>query len=219
MCGIVGILGRAAVAKQIVDALKRLEYRGYDSAGVATLENGGRLERRRAEGKLGNLEVKLSEAPLSGAIGIGHTRWATHGRPNETNAHPHATDRLAVVHNGIIENFRELKMELEELQVRFETETDTEVVAQLVTYEIRQGRPPVEAIAVTLPRLRGAFALGFLFAGEDDLLIGARHGAPLAIGHGDGEMFLGSDALALAPFTDEVAYLDDGDWVVLSRAR
>ena len=150
-------------------------------------------------------------------IGIGHTRWATHGKPNETNAHPHATDKLAVVHNGIIENFRELKTGLEAKGIRFETETDTEVVAQLVTYEIHQGRGPIEAVAVTLPRLRGAFALGFLFSGEDDLLIGARHGAPLAIGYGEGEMYLGSDALALAPFTDEVAYLDDGDWAILTH--
>src|SRR5918994_1512219 len=216
MCGIVGIIGKTPVAPQIVEALKRLEYRGYDSAGVATLES-GRLDRRRAEGKLRNLEVKLSQAPLSGVIGIGHTRWATHGKPNETNAHPHATDRLAVVHNGIIENFRELKAGLEAKGIGFETETDTEVVAQLVTYEMRQGRPPIEAVAVTLPRLRGAFALGFLFSGEDDLLIGARHGAPLAIGYGNGEMYLGSDALALAPFTDEVTYLDDGDWAVISR--
>ncbi|WP_201864214.1 glutamine--fructose-6-phosphate transaminase (isomerizing) [Microvirga soli] len=216
MCGIVGIIGKTPVASQIVEALKRLEYRGYDSAGVATLEE-GRLDRRRAEGKLRNLETKLSQSPLSGVIGIGHTRWATHGKPNETNAHPHATDKLAVVHNGIIENFRELKTGLEAKGIRFETETDTEVVAQLVTYEIRQGRGPIEAVAVTLPRLRGAFALGFLFSGEDDLLIGARHGAPLAIGYGQGEMYLGSDALALAPFTDEVAYLDDGDWAILTQ--
>src|SRR5215213_10665520 len=216
MCGIVGIIGKTPVAPQIVEALKRLEYRGYDSAGVATLEE-GRLDRRRAEGKLRNLETKLSQAPLSGVIGIGHTRWATHGKPSETNAHPHATDKLAVVHNGIIENFRELKTGLEAKGVRFETETDTEVVAQLVTYEIRQGRGPVEAVAVTLPRLRGAFALGFLFSGEDDLLIGARHGAPLAVGYGQGEMYLGSDALALAPFTDEIGYLEDGDWAVLTR--
>src|ERR687894_1525870 len=165
MCGIVGILGKASVADQVVEALKRLEYRGYDSAGVATLES-GRLDRRRAEGKLRNLEVKLSQAPLSGVIGIGHTRWATHGRPNETNAHPHATDRLAVVHNGIIENFRDLKAELERDGVRFETETDTEVVAQLVTVEMRDGRSPVDAVAAALPRLRGAFALAFLFKGE-----------------------------------------------------
>jgi glucosamine--fructose-6-phosphate aminotransferase (isomerizing) len=216
MCGIVGIVGDTPVAPLVVDALKRLEYRGYDSAGVATLEN-GHVERRRAEGKLRNLEQKLIDQPLSGTIGIGHTRWATHGRPNETNAHPHATDKVAVVHNGIIENFRELKTGLEAKGIRFETETDTEVVAQLVTYEMRQGRGPVEAVAVTLPRLRGAFALGFLFAGEDDLLIGARHGAPLAIGYGDGEMFLGSDALALAPFTDDITYLEDGDWALLRR--
>ncbi|MFL5150728.1 MAG: glutamine--fructose-6-phosphate transaminase (isomerizing) [Microvirga sp.] len=201
----------------MVDALKRLEYRGYDSAGVATLEDGGRLERRRAEGKLRNLELRLSQSPLSGAIGIGHTRWATHGKPNETNAHPHATDRLAVVHNGIIENFRELKDELRAQGVRFETETDTEVVAQLVTSEMRRGKSPMEAVAATLPRLRGAFALAFLFAGDEDQLIGARHGPPLAVGHGEGEMYLGSDAVALAPFTDEVTYLEDGDWAVLSR--
>ena len=217
MCGIVGIVGRSAVAPLVVDALRRLEYRGYDSAGVATLEN-GHLARRRAEGKLNNLELKLSEAPLSGAIGIGHTRWATHGRPNETNAHPHATDKLAVVHNGIIENFAELKAELQAQGVVFETQTDTEVVAQLVTAKLRDGKTPMEAVATTLPRLRGAFALAFLFEGVSDLLIGARHGPPLAVGWGDGEMYLGSDALALAPFTDEVTYLEDGDWVVLSRS-
>jgi len=216
MCGIVGILGRSAVAGQVVDALRRLEYRGYDSAGVATLEE-GRLERRRAEGKLVNLELRLSQEPLSGAIGIGHTRWATHGRPNERNAHPHATDKLAVVHNGIIENFRELKSELEGKGVRFETETDTEVVAQLVTDEMRSGKGPAEAVGAVLPRLRGAFALAFLFDGEDNLLIGARRGSPLAVGHGDGEMYLGSDALALAPFTDQITYLEEGDWAVLSR--
>jgi glutamine---fructose-6-phosphate transaminase (isomerizing) len=216
MCGIVGILGRSAVAPLVVDALKRLEYRGYDSAGVATLEN-GHLARRRAEGKLRNLEIKLTEEPLKGAIGIGHTRWATHGRPNETNAHPHATDRLAVVHNGIIENFRELKDELISQGVKFETETDTEVVAQLVTRELRSGKAPSEAVAIALPRLKGAFALAFLFDGQEDLLIGARHGAPLAVGYGDGEMYLGSDALALAPFTEDVQFLEDGDWAVLSR--
>ena len=218
MCGIVGILGRSAVAPLLIDALKRLEYRGYDSAGVATLEH-GHIERRRAEGKLRNLELKLSHSPLMGTIGIGHTRWATHGRPNEINAHPHATDKLAVVHNGIIENFRPLREELQAKGVVFETETDTEVVAQLVTEEIVQGRSPVDAVAATLPRLRGAFALVFLFEGEENLLIGARHGAPLAIGYGDGEMYFGSDALALAPFTDEISYLEDGDWAVLSRSR
>ena len=216
MCGIVGILGREAVAGQLVDALRRLEYRGYDSAGVATVEN-GHLERRRAEGKLKNLEIKLDREPLSGMAGIGHTRWATHGRPNETNAHPHATDKLAVVHNGIIENFRELREELEKSGAVFGTETDTEVVAQLVTAQMKKGLSAVEAVKVTLPRLRGAFALAFIFAGEDDLMIGARRGSPLAIGHGSGEMYLGSDAIALAPFTDTISYLEDGDWAVIQR--
>jgi glucosamine--fructose-6-phosphate aminotransferase (isomerizing) len=210
-------LGQSAVAEQVVDALRRLEYRGYDSAGVATLE-GGKLTRRRAEGKLRNLENRLREAPLAGFIGIGHTRWATHGRPNETNAHPHATERLAVVHNGIIENFRELREELEAAGRVFETETDTEVVAHLVTVEMDRGKSPADAVAACLPRLRGAFALVFIFKGFDDLLIGARRGSPLAVGYGENEMFLGSDALALAPFTDKIAYLEEGDWVVLSRA-
>ncbi len=216
MCGIVGIVGRDAVAGQVIEALRRLEYRGYDSAGIATLEH-GRLERRRASGKLVNLEAKLVQEPLTGTIGIGHTRWATHGRPNETNAHPHATKRLAVVHNGIIENFRELKQELEADGVVFQTETDTEVVAQLVSRNMDRQMGPVEAVAAALPRLRGAFALGFIFAGEENLLIGARHGAPLAVGFGEGETYLGSDALALAPFTDALTYLDEGDWAILSR--
>jgi len=218
MCGIVGILGREPVAEHLVDALKRLEYRGYDSAGVATLED-GRLTRRRAEGKLRQLEAKLRGAPLKGMIGIGHTRWATHGRPNENNAHPHATDRLAVVHNGIIENFRELREELEKKGAKFGTETDTEVVAHLVTQEMKNGGSPAAAVAAALPRLRGAFALAFLFEGEDDLLIGARKGSPLAIGYGQGEMYLGSDAIALAPFTDTISYLEDGDEAVLTRER
>jgi glucosamine--fructose-6-phosphate aminotransferase (isomerizing) len=200
----------------IVDALKRLEYRGYDSAGIATLES-GHLARRRAEGKLKNLAARLASEPLNGTAGIGHTRWATHGRPSERNAHPHATDRVAVVHNGIIENFRELREELEAQGVRFETETDTEVVAQLVGDALRRGLTPADAVRETLPRLHGAFALAFLFDGEDDLLIGARQGAPLAVGWGDDEMYLGSDALALAPFTDTITYLEDGDWAVLSR--
>lgn len=217
MCGIVGILGREPVAVQLVDALKRLEYRGYDSAGVATLE-GGRLTRRRAEGKLRNLETKLHGDPLKGTIGIGHTRWATHGKPSESNAHPHATERLAVVHNGIIENFRELREELEKDGAKFGSETDTEVVAHLVTREMKNGRSPADAVLAALPRLRGAFALAFLFDGEENLLIGARKGSPLAIGYGDGEMYLGSDAIALAPFTDTVAYLEDGDSVVISRS-
>jgi glutamine---fructose-6-phosphate transaminase (isomerizing) len=216
MCGIVGILGAGPVAGQILDALKRLEYRGYDSAGVATLEN-GRLTRRRVEGKLHNLEARLAKEPLAGAIGIGHTRWATHGKPVEANAHPHASDRLAVVHNGIIENFRDLRQELEAKGHRFKTETDTEVAAFLVTDELDRGKSPVEAVAAALPRMRGAYALAFLFEGEEDLLIGARQGAPLAVGYGAGEMYLGSDALALAPFTDEISYLEEGDWVVLTR--
>ena len=177
----------------------------------------GQLTRRRAEGKLRNLEARLAREPLAGTIGIGHTRWATHGRPTESNAHPHATDRLAVVHNGIIENFRELREELESKGAKFGTETDTEVVAHLVTEEMKNGRSPAEAVEAALPRLRGAFALAFLFAGEDDLLIGARKGSPLAIGYGDGEMYLGSDAIALAPFTDTITYLEDGDWAVLTR--
>ncbi|MEA3071598.1 MAG: hypothetical protein QOD29_3044 [Alphaproteobacteria bacterium] len=216
MCGIVGILGREPVAGALVDALKRLEYRGYDSAGVATLE-GGELVRRRAEGKLRNLEARLAKEPLEGTIGIGHTRWATHGRPTESNAHPHATDHLAVVHNGIIENFRELREELEKEGAAFGSETDTEVVAHLVTQELSKGHSPADAVAAALPRLRGAFALAFLFKGEEDLLIGARKGSPLAIGYGEGEMFLGSDAIALAPFTDTISYLEDGDSAVLTR--
>jgi len=218
MCGIIGIVGTAPVADRLVDALKRLEYRGYDSAGVATLEH-GHLTRRRAEGKLRNLEAALSDAPLSGDIGIGHTRWATHGRPSVANAHPHATTRVAVVHNGIIENFRELRDELLGEGASFESETDTEVVAHLVTREMQQGRSAEAAVAAVLPRLQGAFALGFLFEGDENLLIGARKGSPLAVGYGHGEMFLGSDAIALAPFTDTIAYLDDGDWVVLGREK
>src|SRR5215469_10492228 len=216
MCGIVGILGREPVTASLIDALKRLEYRGYDSAGVATLQ-GGELARRRAEGRLRNLEARLAKEPLDGTIGIGHTRWATHGRPTESNAHPHATDRLAVVHNGIIENFRELREELEHNGAEFGSETDTEVVAHLVTDEMKKGRSPAEAVAAALPRLRGAFALAFLFEGESDLLIGARKGSPLAVGYGDGEMYLGSDAIALAPFTDTLSYLEDGDSAVITR--
>ena len=217
MCGIIGIVGHEPAAPQLIDALKRLEYRGYDSAGVATLEHGV-LTRRRAQGKLKNLEARLASEPLSGCIGIGHTRWATHGRPTENNAHPHATERLAVVHNGIIENFVELRRELQAKGAKFVTETDTEVVAHLVSQEMDRGASPVEAVKAALPRLRGAFALAFLFAGEDNLLIGARKGSPLAIGYGEGAMFVGSDAIALAPFTDTVSYLEDGDWVIVTRA-
>ena len=216
MCGIVGILGRGPVAEQLVESLKRLEYRGYDSAGVATLE-GGRLERRRAEGKLKNLEARLRAEPLKGFSGIGHTRWATHGRPTENNAHPHATDRVAVVHNGIIENFHDLRQALQKKGTVFATETDTEIVVHLVDDLLSQGLAPVDAVRQTLAQLRGAFALGFIFAGQDDLMIGARNGPPLAIGYGTGEMYLGSDAIALGPFTDNISYLEDGDWVVLTH--
>jgi glucosamine--fructose-6-phosphate aminotransferase (isomerizing) len=216
MCGIVGILGRGPVAEQLVDSLKRLEYRGYDSAGVATLE-GGILERRRAEGKLKNLEARLRTEPLKGFTGIGHTRWATHGRPTENNAHPHATDRVAVVHNGIIENFHDLRAALQKKGIVFATETDTEIVVHLVDDLLSQGWTPVDAVRETLSKLRGAFALGFIFAGQDDLMIGARNGPPLAVGYGKGEMYLGSDAIALGPFTDSISYLEDGDWVVLTH--
>ncbi len=218
MCGIIAILGTAPVAIGMVDALKRLEYRGYDSAGVATLEH-GRLTRRRAEGKLRNLEKRLADEPLNGMSGIGHTRWATHGRPNEINAHPHATERVAVVHNGIIENFAELRAGLEGRGCKFATETDTEVVAHLVTDEMNKGAGPVAAVAAALPRLRGAFALAFLFAGEDDLVIGARRGSPLAIGYGDGEMYLGSDAIALAPQNSTVGELEPNQIIGLSCDR
>jgi glucosamine--fructose-6-phosphate aminotransferase (isomerizing) len=216
MCGIVGILGASPVAGDLIDALRRLEYRGYDSAGVATLD-GGRLGRRRAEGKLRALEARLATEPLPGNSGIGHTRWATHGKPTESNAHPHATDRVAVVHNGIIENFRELRERLIKSGAQFVSETDTEVVAHLVSVEMSRGRSPVEAVSAALKQLRGAFALAFLFAGEDNLMIGARKGSPLAVGYGEGQMYLGSDAIALAPFTDTLSYLEDGDWVVIAR--
>jgi glutamine---fructose-6-phosphate transaminase (isomerizing) len=217
MCGIVGILGKGPVAEQLVDALKRLEYRGYDSAGVATVEN-GRLGRRRAEGKLRNLETVLKANPLFGDTGIGHTRWATHGKPVESNAHPHMTAKVAVVHNGIIENFRALKQELIAAGAQFTSDTDTEVIAHLVTRELNAGSDPVQAVYATLSRLEGAFALAMIFAGYDDLLIVARRGSPLAVGYGNGEMFVGSDAIALAPFTDSIAYLEDGDWAMLTRS-
>jgi glutamine---fructose-6-phosphate transaminase (isomerizing) len=216
MCGIVGILGKGPVAEQLVDALKRLEYRGYDSAGVATVEN-GQLGRRRAEGKLRNLEELLKRSPLHGSTGIGHTRWATHGKPTEANAHPHATDHVAVVHNGIIENFRELKDELIAQGAVFTSDTDTEVIAHLISQEMKTNNDPVRAVYHALRRLKGAFALAMIFAGFNDLMIVARQGSPLAIGFGEGEMFVGSDAIALAPFTDSIAYLEDGDWAVLTR--
>jgi glucosamine--fructose-6-phosphate aminotransferase (isomerizing) len=217
MCGIVGILGKSAVSTDLVDALRRLEYRGYDSAGIATVEE-GTLQRRRAEGKLRNLEKRLLEEPLAGRTGIGHTRWATHGRPTERNAHPHMTEKVSVVHNGIIENFRELRAKLEAKGHRFDTDTDTEAVVHLITDELNQGNDPVAAVGRALNHLQGAFALGIIFAGEDDLMIAARKGSPLAIGHGSGEMYLGSDAIALAPFTDAITYLEEGDWAVLRRS-
>ncbi len=215
MCGIIGIIAKNAVATELVEGLRRLEYRGYDSAGVATLID-GRIERRRAEGKLANLAARLEREPVHGTIGIGHTRWATHGLPTEGNAHPIATDRVAVVHNGIIENFQALKRELVGLGYQFHTQTDTEAVAILTTHHLAQGMAPADAVARTLERLEGAFALVFLFAGEHDLLICARRGSPLAIGYGDGEMFVGSDALALAPLTRRITYLDEGDWAVVT---
>jgi glucosamine--fructose-6-phosphate aminotransferase (isomerizing) len=215
MCGIVGIIGVEPVAPRLVDALRRLEYRGYDSAGVATLEHGA-IARRRAEGKLGNLSTKLSMEPLDGLIGIGHTRWATHGAPTEGNAHPHATERVAVVHNGIIENFRELLADLAKDGYLPKTETDTESVALWVTREVDRGLDPEMAVARTLKALRGAFALAFMFKGHEKLLIAARRGAPLAVGYGATEMYLGSDAMALAPFTSRLSYLLDGDWAVLT---
>ncbi|MGQ0582788.1 MAG: glutamine--fructose-6-phosphate transaminase (isomerizing) [Reyranella sp.] len=214
MCGIIGILGKAPVTPLLVEALRRLEYRGYDSAGVATLVN-GHIERRRAEGKLVNLEARLGAEPLAGTIGIGHTRWATHGKPSERNAHPIATDRVAVVHNGIIENFQVLKDELLAEGRRFESETDTEVVAQLLTSYLEHQMSPEEAMGKAMARLRGAFALVVLFSGRHDILMGARRGSSLAVGYGDGEMYIGTDALALAPFTSRVSYLEDDDWVVL----
>jgi glucosamine--fructose-6-phosphate aminotransferase (isomerizing) len=216
MCGIVGILGKGPVAEQLVDALKRLEYRGYDSAGVATVYN-GQLGRRRAEGKLRNLEELLRRDPLPGDTGIGHTRWATHGKPVEANAHPHMTDLVSVVHNGIIENFRELKHELSGNGAVFTSDTDTEVIAHLITQELKAGNDPVRATFNALRRLQGAFALAMIFRGYNDLMIVARQGSPLAIGFGNGEMYVGSDAIALAPFTDSIVYLEDGDWAVLTR--
>jgi glucosamine--fructose-6-phosphate aminotransferase (isomerizing) len=216
MCGIVGVLGTNEVAPILVEALKRLEYRGYDSAGIATISD-GTLDRRRAIGKLVNLGDRLVHEPLAGKSGIGHTRWATHGAPNENNAHPHKSGKVAVVHNGIIENFRELREELATHGLEFTTDTDTETVAMLTDYFVSQGATPIEAVNQTLAKLDGAFALAFLFDGEQDLMIAARKGSPLAIGHGDGEMYLGSDAIALAPMTDRVTYLEEGDCAVLTR--
>ncbi|MBI6630247.1 glutamine--fructose-6-phosphate transaminase (isomerizing) [Pontibaca salina] len=217
MCGIVGVVGKHEAAPILVEALKRLEYRGYDSAGIATV-NEGRLDRRRAVGKLANLSDLLVHQPLPGKIGIGHTRWATHGAPSVSNSHPHQAGSVAVVHNGIIENYRELRAELAEFGIQPETETDTEIVAQLTEHYLQNGDAPIAAAYRALDRLEGAFALAFVFDGHDDLMVVARQGSPLAIGHGDGEMYIGSDAIALAPMTNQVSYLEEGDRAVLSRA-
>ncbi len=216
MCGIVGIISREPCVPLLVDSLKRLEYRGYDSAGIATVEN-GRIRRRRSEGKVSKLETKLRDRPIGGKIGIGHTRWATHGIPSEINAHPHVTDHVALVHNGIIENFQQLKDELAAEGRTFESDTDTEVVAELLSSYIDRQMPVRDAVHSTLRRLEGAFSLAVIFAGEDELMVGARRGSPLAIGYGDGEMFLGSDATALAPHTRRISYLEEGDWLVMSQ--
>ena len=216
MCGIMGVIGDRPAAPLLLEALRRLEYRGYDSAGIATLVN-GHIERRRAEGKLGNLSTVLDRVPLTGSTGIGHTRWATHGAPTESNAHPHGTERVSIVHNGIIENHAELREELEAEGQVFSTETDTETVAQLVDLNLKRGMQPIEAAGAAFRKLEGAYALAMIFAGHPGLMIGAQHGAPLAVGFGEDEMFLGSDALALAPLTRKIAYLQDGDWAVLDR--
>ena len=216
MCGIIGIVGKAAVAERLVDGLRRMEYRGYDSAGICTIEN-GRLVRRRAEGKLNNLVVELAENPAPGDIGIAHTRWATHGAPTANNAHPHATDHVALVHNGIIENYKELRAELREAGRTLESDTDSEVVAHLVSRLVENGETPENAVAEVLPRLRGAFALAIVFREYPDMVIGARRGSPLVVGYGEGETYLGSDALALAPLTQQITYLEEGDWVVVRK--
>jgi glucosamine--fructose-6-phosphate aminotransferase (isomerizing) len=218
MCGIIGILGTGDVIGKIVGGLKRLEYRGYDSAGVATLAD-GRILRRRAVGRIVNLELLLEQSPLHGSTGLGHTRWATHGRPTENNAHPHATEKVAVVHNGIIENYGELRTELEAEGHAFTTETDTEVIAHLLTSLLATSQDPVQATMRGVARLEGAFSLGIVFAGWPDVMIGARRGSPLAIGHGEGEMLLGSDAVALAPYTNRICYLEDDDCAVMNRDR
>ena len=216
MCGIIGIVGKEPVADRLVDGLRRMEYRGYDSAGVCTLDDGA-LIRRRAEGKLNNLVAELVQQPAPGEIGIAHTRWATHGAPTAQNAHPHATEQVALVHNGIIENYKELRAELRDAGRTLESDTDSEVVAHLVSRLVEQGSTPQDAVASVLPRLRGAFALAIAFRDHPDLLIGARRGSPLVVGFADGETYIGSDALALAPLTQQISYLEEGDWVVVTR--
>ena len=217
MCGIIGIIGKASVSPLLLDGLKRLEYRGYDSAGIATLVNGG-IDRRRAEGKIVNLQHLVDSDPLAGTIGIGHTRWATHGLPTEANTHPHADEQVVLVHNGIIENFQELREELSAAGHTFQTQTDTEAVVHLISSYLQDGKTPAEAVSAALKRLEGAFALAILFAGHDGLMIAARRGSPLAIGYGDGEMYIGSDALALAPLTQRISYLDEGDWAEITAS-
>lgn len=216
MCGIIGIIGKSEVSPLLIEGLRRLEYRGYDSAGIATL-NAGKIQISRAEGKLKELEKELARLPLAGTVGIGHTRWATHGAPTTNNAHPHITDKVGVIHNGIIENFRELRLELEGLGYKFSSQTDTEVVPILLTHYLNEGKTPHQAVALALKRLDGAFALGILFAGDENLLIAARRGSPLAIGYGDCEMYIASDAYALAPLTEKITYLNEGDWAEITR--
>lgn len=215
MCGIIGIIGKEDASYALLEGLKRLEYRGYDSAGIATLDN-GKIERRRAEGKIRNLQKRVEDHPVTGSTGIGHTRWATHGVPNEDNAHPHATERVAVVHNGIIENFQELRSEILQSQCRLTSDTDTEIIVHMIDRRLQDGLSPTEATGQVLKKLKGAFALGIVFAGKEDLMIAARQGSPLAIGIGDGESYLGSDAIALAPLTQKIIYLEDGDWAVMT---
>ena len=219
MCGIIGIVGTQPVTDRIVESLKRLEYRGYDSAGAAAITGPGKVERRRAKGKIRDLEAVLAASPMQGTVGIGHTRWATHGKPNEANAHPHTAGRVTLVHNGIIENYAELKAELKAKGRVFESETDTEVIAQLIDFYLEEGQAPLKAFKSALDRLTGAYALGVLIAGEDKLVLGARRGSPLVVGHGEGEMFIGSDALAVGPFTNKVTYLDEGDYVAIDHDR
>ena len=216
MCGIIGIVGKEPVTARLIESLKRLEYRGYDSAGVATIHD-GKLDRRRAQGKIKALEAVLAEQPLTATVGIGHTRWATHGVPSERNAHPHRSGRVSLVHNGIIENFAELKAELMARGRAFESDTDTEVIAQLIDDRLEEGDDPLTAFKTTLDKLTGAYALAVLIEGHDDLVMGARRGSPLVVGHGDGEMFLGSDALAVGPFTNRVTYLNEGDYVAIDH--